>query len=200
MVGFNRRFAPLAGELKEFLRGRGPLSVQYRCNAGPPPDEHWIADPAEGGRIVGEACHFFDFFAFLTDSAPRSVFAAAPSTGSADDAAITVTYADGSVCQLFYTSAGSPAYSKERVEVFAGGCVGVLDDFRRLELHATGKRAKQHKLFQADKGHRDELAAFIAVVRAGGEMPIAAESLVATTLVSFAALESVRCGQPVAIA
>ncbi|MFW6124861.1 MAG: bi-domain-containing oxidoreductase, partial [Pirellulales bacterium] len=60
MVGFNRRFSPLAVELKDFLAGRGPMMMQYRCNAGPLPAEHWISDPAEGGRIIGEACHFFD--------------------------------------------------------------------------------------------------------------------------------------------
>ena len=76
MVGFNRRFSPMAVELKAFFTARGPMSVHYRCNAGPAPAEGWLADPAEGGRIVGEACHFVDFLTYLTGAVPVSVFAA----------------------------------------------------------------------------------------------------------------------------
>lgn len=200
MVGFNRRFSPLAAEMKEFMAGRGPLTASYRCNAGPLPEDHWIADPAQGGRIVGEACHFFDFFAYLTDAEPRTVYAVSPSTRSNDDVVITVTYADGSVCQLAYTSQGPASFGKERVEVFAGGCVGVLEDFRRLHLHAAGKRPRKRKLLQADKGHRRELEAFLLAVRRGEPMPILAESLVATTLVSLAASSGIRRPEPIAIA
>ncbi len=200
MVGFNRRFAPLATELKQFLHGRGPLTVQYRCNAGPSPAEHWISDPTEGGRIIGEACHFFDFFAYLTDSTPETVFAVAPPNLGSDDAAVSVTYANGSVCQLVYTTTGSAASSKERVEAFAGGCTGVIEDFRELQLFLPSKRERRHKLMKADKGHSDEIRTFITAVKDGSPMPIDFASLASTTLVSFATLESLRCGETVAIA
>jgi len=199
LVGFNRRFSPLASELKEFVRGRGAMSVMYRCNAGSLPPDHWISDPSEGGRIIGEACHFFDFFAYLTDARPTVISAMAPSGLSADDVLVTVSYDDGSVCQLTYTSVGPASYSKERVEVFAGGCVGVLDDYRQLQLSGAGKSRKPKKLMQADKGHAAELAATVDALRQGKEMPISVESLFTTTLVSFATLESIRSGEPIAI-
>ncbi|MBN2022635.1 MAG: bi-domain-containing oxidoreductase [Pirellulales bacterium] len=200
MVGFNRRFAPLAVEMKAHLTGRGPLSVQYRCNAGPAPAEHWIADPAEGGRILGEACHFFDFFAFLTDAAPATVFAAAPRTGSTDDAAVTVAYEDGSVCQLVYATTGPPSYSKERVEAFAGGAAGVIDDFRVLALCGGAARGKPRKLMQADKGHAQEVKALLDALAEGGPAPIPVASLFDTTLVGIAAIQSIQRGEPVVIA
>ena len=61
-VGFNRRFAPMSKELKQFLSDRNePLVAHYRVNAGHLPTDHWLHDPAQGGgRIVGEACHFVD--------------------------------------------------------------------------------------------------------------------------------------------
>jgi predicted dehydrogenase/threonine dehydrogenase-like Zn-dependent dehydrogenase len=200
MVGFNRRFSPFAMSLREHLTGRGPICAQYRCNAGPPPEKHWIADPAEGGRIIGEACHFFDFFAFLTGSVPVSVTGAAPSTGSADDAAVTVTYADGSVCQLVYTTVGPASYSKERVEAFAGGAAGVIEDYRVLSLYGGPRHIKPRKLMQADKGHAQEIAALLDSLRQGGPAPISFDSLVDTTLVSFAALESIGRGEPILLA
>ena len=200
LVGFNRRFSPLAEEMRSFLSGRGPMSVQYRCNAGASPDGHWIGDPTEGGRIIGEACHFFDFFAFLTDSAPTSVYAAAPSLDSIDDAAVTVTYENGAVCQLLYASTGPGSYGKERIEAFAGGTACVLEDFRTLSFHADGNCPKPKKLMKADKGHAAEIAAFIESVRDGKESPISAESLIETTLVSFAVDASIQQGRVISIA
>ncbi|MBC7336895.1 MAG: Gfo/Idh/MocA family oxidoreductase, partial [Clostridia bacterium] len=126
MVGFNRRFAPLAQELKQFIKDRGPLSVTYRVNAGPIPRDHWLADPAEGGRIIGEACHFFDFFAFLTDSEPVELQRlSADGVSPRDDGQFLVRYQDGSICHLIYTTTGSPGFSKERIEVHGGGCSAV---------------------------------------------------------------------------
>ena len=199
MVGFNRRFAPLAVEFKEFLAGRGPMCVHYRCNAGALPEGHWIADPAEGGRIIGEACHFFDFFTYLTDARPTTVFAAAPSIDSADDAAVTVSYEDGSVCQLIYATTGPSSYSKERVEAFAGGVAGVLEDFRHLAFHSDTDRRKPRKLMQGDKGHLQEVEALVNALRRGEPSPISPESLVDTTLVSFAVLQSIQRGEPIAL-
>ncbi|HBO42810.1 MAG TPA: hypothetical protein DD670_02500 [Planctomycetaceae bacterium] len=199
LVGFNRRFSPLAVLLKESLAGRGALNVQYRCNAGPLPEGHWIGDPAEGGRIIGEACHFLDFFAFLTGAAPVTVMAAAPSTGAADDVAATITYADGSVCQLIYTTVGPGSYSKERIEAFAGGRVGAIEDFRVLYVDDGARRVKPKKLTQANKGHAQEVTAFLDSLRQGGPSPISFDSLVDTTLVSFAVLESIGRGEVIAL-
>ncbi|MGB9619396.1 MAG: Gfo/Idh/MocA family oxidoreductase, partial [Armatimonadota bacterium] len=161
MVGFNRRFAPLAQKLKEFLQGRGPLSVTYRVNAGLIPPDHWLADPAEGGRIIGEACHFFDFFAFLTDSEPTDLQRLSPNGVSPrDDGQFLVRYKDGSVCHLIYTTTGSPGFSKERIEVHAGGCSAVLEDFKTLLLD-DGSRRYRKKLWTADKGHEAAVRAFL---------------------------------------
>ena len=201
MVGFNRRFAPLARTLKEFAAGRGPMMVHYRCNAGQIPTDHWLASAEEGGRIIGEACHFFDFFQYLTDSEPLEVYASAPGDGaSADEAQATVTFRDGSVCHLLYTTQGPASFSKERIEVFAAGRVGVLEDFRLLWLESDGGRRQRRRLFRADKGHAAELASFIGVLRNGGSMPIPLESLFWTTLTSLAAVESLRRRAPVELA
>lgn len=198
MVGFNRRFAPLALELRAFMAGRGPMTITYRVNAGPIPPDHWLCDAAEGGRIIGEACHFFDFFAFLTGAEPVEVYTAGPgAAASLDEGQVTVTYADGSVCHLLYTTRGPASFSKERIEVYAGEAVGVIDDFRRLELVPPEGRRRVHRLWRADKGHATELRAFVEAVCGGTAMPITGESLMATTVTSLAAVESIRRQQPV---
>ena len=186
MVGFNRRFAPMAVALKKHFSGIHPLSVHYRVNAGTIPAEHWVADPAEGGRIIGEGCHFLDFFAFLTDSEPVSVDRIAVDRSSPDDVQLLLTYANGSVCHLTYTTTGAKATSKERVEVFGGGRSGILDDYRLLQLDTGSKRVVNQKAWLSqDKGHAAEIAQFVEAVAQNRPMPISLESLIATTLASF---------------
>src|SRR5207248_5238287 len=60
LVGFNRRFAPMALQMKVFLSSpKEPLTMHYRVNAGFVPPDHWVNDPEQGGgRILGEVCHF----------------------------------------------------------------------------------------------------------------------------------------------
>ncbi len=59
MVGFNRRFSKSFGDIKSFFSNRRePFVINYRVNAGFVPKSNWYQDPANGGRIVGEVCHF----------------------------------------------------------------------------------------------------------------------------------------------
>ncbi len=208
-VGFNRRFAPLAQQLAAFisplaLSGRGAggegrseaLYMHYRVNAGYIPPNHWTQDPAiGGGRIIGEACHFVDFLTFLVGSAPVSVSAQALPDGGKyrqDNVSMTFTFADGSIGVVDYLANGDKAFPKERVEVFCGGRIAVLDDYRALELIHNGKRRTVKSAFRQDKGHYNEMQAFASAIRAGGQPPIPYEQLVGVTKATFAAVESLR--------
>ncbi len=202
LAGFNRRFAPLAVELSKFLAGRGePLSMHYRINAGYIPLNHWVHDPAQGGgRIIGEGCHFVDFLAFLVGSAPVSVSALAlPDNGKyhQDNVSMTFTFPDGSVGVVDYLANGDKSFPKERLEVFCGGGVTVLDDFRSLEMIRAGRRRLVRKA--QDKGWVGEWAAFSRAILAGGEPPIPYEQLVGVTKATFAVLESLQVGKTIDI-
>ncbi len=204
MVGFNRRFAPLAEALADFLRGRaGPLSAHYRVNAGFLPLNHWTQDPdLGGGRIIGEACHFIDFLTFLVGRPPVSVISRGlPDIGRYREDNVVMTYAfpDGSLGTLTYLANGDKAFPKERVEVFCSGQVAVLDDFRSLELVTGGSRKTIRSRLRQEKGHQHEWLAFTRALLAGGPAPIPYEQLFGVTRASFAAVESLRSGQAVPI-
>lgn len=201
-VGFNRRFAPLAIELGQFLADRTePLYAHYRVNAGYIPLNHWTQDPAQGGgRIIGEGCHFVDFLTFLTGAAPVSVTAhALPDNGKyrEDNVSMTFTFPDGSLGVVDYLANGDKSFPKERVEVFCGGRVAVLDDFRSLKTTRDGRRKVVKKA--QDKGWSGEWQAFSKAIQEDGEPPIPYEQLVGVTKATFAAIESLRAGQSVKI-
>ena len=199
MIGFNRRFSPLAVMLASFLSGRTePLHAHYRINAGYLPLDHWVQDPALGGRLIGEACHFLDLITFLVGDAPASVSAhALPDNGRyrEDNASMTFTFPDGSIGVVDYLSNGDPSFPKERLDVFCGGKVAVLDDFRSLETREGGNR----KLLKAaqDKGWTDEWRVFTRAIQEGGEPPIPYRQLIGVTKAMLAAVKSIRTSQVV---
>jgi predicted dehydrogenase/threonine dehydrogenase-like Zn-dependent dehydrogenase len=199
LVGFNRRFSPLAQAAREFFTPRqSPLSILYRVNAGRIPREHWIQDPAQGGRIVGEVCHFIDLIHFLTGSVTTRVYAEAVAARnheivSEDSIFATLRLADGSNAAIAYLAEGDKTVPKERVEIYGAGQTFVLDDFRRASLFKGGKETTK-RLINQDKGQAEEIRALCAMVRDGGPSPISLEDLAATTRATFRLRESLQTG------
>jgi predicted dehydrogenase len=191
-VGFNRRFAPAAVRLRERTERRtSPLHARYRVNAGRVPPGHWTLDPdVGGGRIVGEACHFVDLLAFVVGE--RIVRVQAERAG-ADGAAALLRFGDGSTAVLEYVTSGDASLGKEHLEVHWEGESLVLDDYRRLTLHAGGRAEDLWKGAQ-DKGHAAEIAAFVRAVRSGGASPVPFDEAVDATDATFAILESIATG------
>ena len=164
-VGFNRRFAPLARELRDFVRGgNAPMEMVYRVNAGRLDDAHWLNDPAEGGgRLLGEGCHFVDFACWLAGEVPEQVLCALRPEqerplATAQSFVVSLRFGDGALATILYTAQGSSAVAKEYVEAHCGGRTAILDDFRSLRLVGAG-RARRVRRAQ-DKGHRQQLVEF----------------------------------------
>lgn len=202
MVGFNRRFSPLAVACRDFLRERpGPMHLLYRVNAGALPADSWVLDPvAGGGRIVGEACHFVDLACFLAGAMPERVFAeglfqAREQVVDREAVAITLRLSGGSVAVIHYLANGDTSVPKEYFEVSSRGRSAILDNYRTLMLHAGNRRRRRRLLNQA-KGHGEEVAAFVQAVTRGEPMPIDLETLVAVTRTTFLIQESLRTGMP----
>jgi predicted dehydrogenase len=195
MVGFNRRFAPLSQRLHAFLAGRNePLIAHYRVNAGYLPMTHWLHNPDEGGgRIIGEGCHFVDYLTFLVGDVPVSVHARALPNASRyrdDNVQLTFTFRDGSIGTVTYLANGDKIFPKERVEVFCGGRVAVLDDYRSLETVYNGKRQVHRTRLRQDKGHRAEWEVFSKAIIAGVSPPIPYEHLFGVMEATFSASEA----------
>lgn len=201
MVGYNRRFAPIALEIKERFSNRaGPMTIAYRVNAGQLPAEHWTHDQTEGGgRIIGEVCHFIDFVQFLTGAFPERVTATgvsqSQSAGLVDDSVIvSLRMSDGSAASIVYTASGDNSVAKEQVEIFCDRSVARIDDFKSGVFIRGGKTIKLGGGSQ-DKGHATEISAFFTAVRNGAESPISLGSLVATSLACFAAVNCITSGE-----
>jgi polar amino acid transport system substrate-binding protein len=195
MVGYNRRFSPLAQMIKDKF-GEGPMSMIYRINAGYIPSDCWIQDiEIGGGRITGEVCHFVDFLTFMNGSLPVSVYTTAMKDPQNlnDVLNVSLSYQNGSIGTICYFANGDKRLPKEHVEIFANGCTAVLNDFKTLAMYAHGKKRKKNLLSQ-NKGQKIEVTRFLdAIIDGAGEV-IPFEEIHSASLITFKIVESIRAG------
>jgi predicted dehydrogenase len=177
--------------------------VHYTVNAGVVPPRHWVHDREQGGgRILGEVCHFIDFIQFLTGSLPSRVYAEALGSGGnggGDNLMVTLKMTDGALGSISYLSSGDRRYPKERVEVFGGGAVGVIENFKEASFIRGGRVRRAKKWFRADRGHRAEMETLAGSIIENGPAPVRFEEYLCTTRATLAVLESLREGKPVEV-
>lgn len=210
-VGFNRRYAPFMVAIKQTLEKLSrPYFVQYRVNAGFIPRDSWIQDPAiGGGRIVGEACHFFDLFNFLIgrDVKVENIYASSIPVDSKnviaqDNFSVSIRYNDGSLAVLTYTSLGDEKLPKERMEVFASGKVFIVNDYLSLEVY--GIKPEELKIPQGkikgnriilsvqDKGLKQELIELAKFMKGEDSRAINFEEVISAMELTFEVDSNVR--------
>ncbi len=202
-VGFNRRFAPYYRAVKDRMRRRsGPVVIHCRVNSPGISGGYWMADPAIGGAILGETCHFADLLYWLLEAEPVRVMAYSLPAEQKDpvgenNLAATLQFADGSIASLAYCTVGSKTSGGERLEVFGQGFGAVTEDFKRLSLRH--KLRSDSRKFWGDKGYKEQMESFVACIRQGKPQEVTALDGARATLVCRKMLEAARTGLPQAI-
>ncbi|KAA3640052.1 MAG: gfo/Idh/MocA family oxidoreductase, partial [Bacteroidetes bacterium] len=194
VVGFNRRFAPLAQKVKPLLGNHPtPMNIVATMNAGFIPGDSWVHDlDIGGGRIIGEACHFIDLCSFFANSKVKSVCVSSMGKKPqlhTDNMSILLKYENGTNAVINYFANGSKAYSKERIELFSEERTIILDNWRKLKTFGFKSKDVSGK---QDKGHYNQFKELLVQQKTGGSPIISFEEIINTTKASFAAIESLR--------
>jgi len=199
-VGFNRRFAAFYVDMKRQLARRsGPAVLNCRVNSPGISGSYWMADPAIGGAILGEACHFVDLMYWLLDSEPMSVSAFSLPADRKDlvgenNLVASFRFADGSVGNLTYCTVGSKTSGGERVEAFASGLGVISEDFKRLSIR-TGL-ARTRSRWYPQKGYADQMRSFFAAIREGAPQAVTVRDGARATIACLRMLQSARTLEP----
>lgn len=166
LTGFNRRFSKYGKEIFNQVQNRSkPMILNYRMNAGFLPPEHWVHGEDGGGRNIGEACHIYDLFTYLTGSKVIKIDVQSIRSETNDNFIASMTFQDGSIATLTYTSLGSKEHPKEKLEVYCDGKVMEMIDYKSLSMPKMESGL-------AEKGQREELIAFSKAIQEGGSWPI----------------------------
>jgi len=195
MVGFNRRFAPLLGQLKaKFGQPESGSVTRYLVNAGRLDADSWYRnEELAGSRFVGEGGHFIDTLSWWTGSTPTEVYAM-PGP-ERDDVLATLRFGGGSTGAITYVTGGNARFPKETLDAAASGRNGRLDNFRQAAVWAGRSRTAMKSRGQ-DKGQRHQVEQFVTACQSGSPMPISVDSLVATTRATIAVAQSLVSGRP----
>lgn len=198
MVGFNRRFAPATARIRELLADvPGPRALAFHVFAGPLAPDHWYANVEEsGGRILGEACHFFDYACHLLG---RPVKVHAQSVGRAetpDSFTAQVGFEDGSSAQILYSAEGDFSFPKESLRLFAAGLVLECANFQKLSVHHRRRTTVQR---HDGKGHAEEMKAWLAFLQGRAPHPLPLKESLRSMTLTFAALASLREGRSISL-
>lgn len=190
VIGHNRRWSPHVQAVREELVGHTAV-VTYRVSAGAMPARHWYADRRQGGRLLGEVCHFIDTCSALVGSDVVSIKAVASQLGEtllANDFALCLSHGNGSVSTITYASSGFPGMPKERIEILGGGHSWVIDDFRSMSFDGKDRAGERRQ----NKGHSAAVAAFRSAIQTPD--PALTASLLTTARATLTAALSL--GQP----
>lgn len=199
-VDFNRSSSPFMREIKDVVKHRtNPLFITYRMNANYLSKDHWIQTESHRGRIIGEACHIFELFCYLTDAKPVSIVVN-PLNSTTDDLLITdnviatISMSDGSCCSLAYTSLGDAAIGKEYMEIFFDGKTIVMNDFLELRGYGLPKHFNKHTKTQR-KGHEELFTQFFKAAQSADEpSPVPIERILMATEISLVVDKLARNG------
>jgi len=160
MVGFNRRFSPFIIKIKDNIKNHhSPLIINYRINDSYMPPSHWTNTSEGGGRILGNACHIFNLFCYLTNSAVSEINAISINSLdtfylATDNFIATLKFKDGSIANLIYTTEGSEKLAKEYLELYSEGSTIILNDFKTMLGYGLNLKMRTT---HSNKGHLEEL-------------------------------------------
>jgi predicted dehydrogenase/threonine dehydrogenase-like Zn-dependent dehydrogenase len=202
-IGFNRRFSPTyLGLKKQLARRSGPAVLNLRVNSPGISGDYWMADPAAGGAVLGEACHFVDLAYWLLDSEPILGSALSLPTGNKEpigenNIVASLRFTDGSIANLTYCTVGSKTSAGERVEAFASGIAGTAEDFKHLTLR-TNLVSRSSSWF-AEKGYAEQMREFFQQTRKGELPSVTVSDGARATIVCLKLLESARTMSPCAL-
>lgn len=175
MVGFNRRFSPMAVALRKGLAKRsGAFRITITVNAGRLPPDHWTLDPRTGGgRIVGEACHFVDLLRYLVGESIKEVRCIRRDTDGQDGGAFEVSLAGGYSGLIDYRTDLASHIPKEMIEVAGEGYSAQIHNWLRLTSCGLGGLSQGSFWSRAPrKGHPEALVAFLQAVQGEAAPPI----------------------------
>ena len=155
-LGFNRPRSPLFRQLLEILaKESGPLMINWFIAGHEIPDGHWYFDEQEGGRVLGNLCHWTDLTLHLVSldhAFPCTIVPATPA-GAKSDFVVSIIFADRSCMSITFSAKGHTFEGvREVLNVHKGNVLANLTDFQTLSVDVVEKK-RRVRLLSRDHGH-----------------------------------------------
>lgn len=169
-LGFNRPYSPMTEQMARVLDAQaGPGMMNWFIVGHALNPDHWYFDPAEGGHVLGNLCHWTDFVYRLLRDEDRFPIMITPVRWRTPDYHLSVSllFGDGSIAVLTFSSKGDTFEGvRERFSGQKGDAIVYLDDFERLRIDVGSNTRVWSPLFR-DHGHEATVRASYAMTGRG---------------------------------
>jgi predicted dehydrogenase len=167
-LGFNRPMSRIGQTIKSYLDSQpGPSMFNWFIAGHEIEPDHWYFQKEEGGRILGNLCHWTDFVLQLVSPQHRYPITVIPTRGEKSDCDIAVTYVfgDGSIAAITFSAKGHTFEGvRERFAAHRGNVLISMDDFRDLTVEVVDRKHKLSSRFR-DHGHEANIQRSYEMVR-----------------------------------
>lgn len=167
-LGFNRPNSPFGREIKKQIDSQSGAAMYNWFIAGHALEAgHWYHAPEEGGRVLGNLCHWTDFVLQLVPEDVRYPITITPTRAEKSDCDIAVTYVfgDGSIAAITFSAKGHAFEGvRERFAAHRGNVLIAMDDFKDLTVEIADRKRRTSLLFR-DHGHQEAIRSSYALVR-----------------------------------
>jgi predicted dehydrogenase len=155
-LGFNRPESPLGRRLAGILgKEPGPGMYSWFVAGHAIEPGHWYFDEKEGGRVLGNLCHWTDFTLRLVPPEARYPVTIRPTRWDKSDCdiAVTYTFGDGTIAAITFSAKGHSFEGvRERFSAHKGDVVAYLDDFYELSVDRSWNGSRFRGRYR-DHGH-----------------------------------------------
>ena len=155
-LGFNRPRSPHMIRIGEWLSAeQGPLMINWFVAGHALPEGHWYFSESEGGRVLGNLCHWTDMTLRLVGPERAFPVRVLPGTRnkSNSDFVLTFDFADGSVAAITFSAKGHTFEGvREYLNVHRGNALISMRDFHVSTLD-RGAHQETYRTRLREHGH-----------------------------------------------
>lgn len=161
-LGFNRPQSKLFNILRnEMSLQSGNSMLNWFVSGHEIEDGHWYFSEAEGGRILGNLCHWSDLCIHLVgkDNVFPCTISPANCKNEKSNFSLTINFNDGSQAAITFSAKGHTFEGvREYLNVHKGDLLASLQDFHTLSTDVVEKK-RNYKLLFRDHGHKENIVA-----------------------------------------
>lgn len=167
-IGYNRPWSTIGREIKKHIsQEEGAAMINWFVAGHELDPDHWYFKPEEGGRILGNLCHWTDFTYNMIDAGSRYPIEIIPARSEKSDCDIAVSYVfgDGSIAAITFSAKGHTFEGvREKLAMHRGNVLISMDDFQNLTVEVIEKKIRTKPLFR-DHGHERSIVSSYDVAK-----------------------------------